>query len=110
MPTEGAIGSISFKSFIDGLGLTDSYVAEEGGLQKDVYNRLLKKEDLHSYVTPERITALNAIMTIKNNPALLIFSKDDTVLRIESSDPFADADRLERFLNKASDAAKIISL
>jgi hypothetical protein len=43
-------------------------------------------------------------------PALLLFSGTETVLRIESSDPFDDSAKLEKFLNKSTETAKIISV
>lgn len=109
MPTEGAIGSVAFKKFILGLSLPEEYVPEGGELHKDIFNRVESKEAISSYFTKERVDSLNAVMTIKGSPALLIFSKEDTILRIESPDPFIDPLRLERFLNKASDAARILS-
>lgn len=111
VPTQGMIGSMAFKNFIDGVSLTEKYVAEDGKttLASDIYNKVRSKDLISSYLTKERIVALNAVMTIKNSPAILIFSQDETLLRIESADPFDDPVRLEKFLTKATEAAKLIS-
>jgi hypothetical protein len=111
MPCEGAIGSLAFKNFIDGLSLPDGFTGEgQDILSKDIYNRVKNAETIKPYFTPARISALNAILNIKGMPALLLFSATETVLRIESADPFDDPARLEKFLNKATEAAKIISV
>ncbi len=111
MPTEGAISSMAFKNFVDGLALPDTYQGEGGlNLSADVYNRVKNEAAIKPFFTAERISALNAILSIKTAPTLLIFGTSETVLRIESSDPFDDKSKLERFLTKATDTAKIISI
>ncbi len=111
MPTEGAIGSPVFSNFINGLSLPDKYEpADFTGWNKDIVIRVKSVEPIRAYFTKERLSAFNALMVIKNNPAILLFSETETVLRIESTDPFDDAEKLERFLIKVSDAAKIISI
>ncbi len=111
MPTQGAMGSMSFKNFIDGMNLTEKFVGDGvTALSKDIYNKVRSKDELVPYMTKERVAALNAVLNIKTSPAILLFSPNETLLRIESSDPFEDASRLEKFLTKATEAAKIISV
>lgn len=111
MPCEGAIASMPFKNFIDALTLPESFVGEgQNALSKDIYNRVKNLEAITPYFTRERINSLNAILTIKGMPALLLFSSTETVLRLESSDPFDDSAKLEKFLNKSTETAKIISV
>ncbi len=111
MPCEGAIASMPFKNFIDTLNLPESFVGEgQDTLSKEIYNRVKSSESIKPYFTRERITALNALLSIKGKPALLLFSGTETVLRLESADPFDDAARLEKFLAKATEAIKIISV
>ena len=111
MPCEGAVASMAFKNFIDGLSLPEGFEGQgQDVLSKDIYNRVKSVESIKPYFTRERITALNAILSIKGMPALLLFSATDTVLRIESSDPFDNAAKLEKFLNKATESAKVISI
>jgi hypothetical protein len=111
MLCEGAIASMPFKNFIDALTLPDSYSGDgQEALSKEIYNRVKDAKILKPYFTRERINALNAILAIKSMPALLLFSGSETILRIESADPFDDAARLEKFLTKSTEAAKIISV
>ncbi len=111
MPTEGAITSASFANFINGLSIAEKYEPDFADWnKKDIVIRVKDAKLIAPYFTKERVAALNAIMTIKNSPAMLIFSPTETLLRIESTDPFDNGDRLERFLTKLTDATKIISI
>lgn len=111
MPCEGAVASLPFKNFIDALSLPEGFNGEgQDTLSKEIYNRVKSIEIIKPYFTRERIAALNAILSIKGMPALLLFSSTETILRIESSDPFDDAAKLEKFLNKSTETAKIISV
>ena len=111
MPTQGMIGSMAFKNFIDGLTITEKFMGEGAtAFVSEVYNKVRSKEAIEPYLTKERVAALNAVLNIKGSPAVLIFSPTETLLRIESADPFDDPARLEKFLTKATEAAKIISI
>jgi len=111
MLCEGAIASMPFKHFIDGLQLPDTLSDDASlGIIKEIYIRLQNREVIKPYFTKERVQALNALLNIKNMPALIIFGSRDTVLRIESADPFDNPERFQKFLTKATEAAKIISI
>ncbi len=111
LPTQGAVGSMAFKNFIDGLAVDEQFVGTgDTTFRAEIYNKVRSKADFATYATRERVAALNALMGIKNSPAVLIFSPDETIVRIESSDPFDDPARLEKFITKATEACKIISI
>ena len=111
LPTQGFIGSMTFKNFIDGISLSEKYVGEGAtAFVPEIYNKVRNKELITPYLTKERVAALNAVLNIKNTPAILIFSPNETLLRIESADPFDRPERLEKFLTKVTEAAKIISI
>lgn len=111
MPTIGAMGSTYFKNFIDGLDLPEFFNAEnDKEISPDTYIRIKKSAHLAPYMTKERIAALNSLLAIKNMPAIILFNDTETVLRIECADPFDNAEKMERFISKITDAAKIISL
>ena len=111
LPTQALIGSMTYKNFIDGVMLQQKFVGEgPTALSPEIYNKVRDQEEIKSYFTKERVSTLNALMTLKMSPAILIASPTQTLLRIESTDPFDDPLRLEKFLNKVSEAAKIISV
>lgn len=110
MPTEGAIASAAFKNFVNGLGMAEKYVPDSPEWNKEIVVSVTSGEAIAQYFTKERIGALSTVMTIKNCPVMILFSNEDTVMRVESADPFDKPDKLERFLKKMTDAVKIISL
>lgn len=110
MPTEGAIASAAFAPYLNGLALPVQTVDGVGEWDKGVIIRVDDGEAIKTYLTPERLKTLQAVMTIKGSPSMLIFSAEATILRIESTDPFDTPERLERFLSKVAEAAKILSL
>lgn len=110
MPCEGVIAAASFKNFVAGLMLPDQFVPDVAGWNKDILIHVKDLEKMRSYFSPERLSAINALMSIRISPAMIIFTGEDTILRIESSDPFDEEGRLERFIKKVTDAAKILSV
>lgn len=111
LPSQGAIGSMVFKNFIDGMMINEKFVGEGAtALLPEIYNKVRSKELMVPYFTKERVSALNAVLNIKNSPAIMIYSPDQTLLRIESSDPFDNPERMQKFMNKVADAAKILSI
>lgn len=110
MPSVGAVGSQAFRNFVGGLSLPEEFKPVFDGWNSDILIRAEQTEPLTPYFTHERLAALNALMGIKNCASLLIFSQDSTILRIETTEPFDEVERFEKFLSKAADAAKILSL
>lgn len=111
LPTSGVIASKAFKNFIDGMSLTEKFVGEGNtALSPEVYNKVVSAELMTPYMTRERVAAFNALLNIKSSPAIFLFGDTETLLRIESADPFEDPARLEKFVTKVTDAAKIISV
>lgn len=53
---------------------------------------------VEKYLTPERIDVLKKIFRMKMLGALLIFTEDETILRIESADPLSDPVRTEKIV------------
>lgn len=107
---EAVIGSSAFRNFINGLSLPIEYVSDANGLNKDVCARMRVAEGLTPYLTKERIVVINGLTSIKNSPALILITNEEIVLRIESADPFDNSDKLERFLTKLAEAAKVLSV
>jgi hypothetical protein len=110
MPTEGAIASPVFRNFINGLSLPEKFAPDSPEWNKDYIVNVNKAEAIAPYFSKERVAALSSILGLKSSPVMILFSDAVTVMRVESSDPFDDAGKLERFLTKMTEAVKIISL
>lgn len=111
LPSQGLIGSMSFKNFIDGVLLQEKYIGEGTmALSPEIYNKVRSQDEIKPYFTKERVNALNALMVLKISPSILIASPTGTLLRVESTDPFDDAAKLEKFLGKLIETSKILSV
>jgi hypothetical protein len=107
--TEGVITSADNKAFADSLNLEKTLQPDFAGWDSGIVVRTSDPEALKPYLTPDRCRSLNAVMTIKNVPCILIFDPTTMYLRFETSDPLHDTERLERMLGKVAEAAKILS-
>ncbi len=107
--TEAVIVSPDFRNFVNGLSLPETYVPEFDGWNKDIIIRARNIEAIKSYLNKDRLTALNALLGIKGSPVAVLFGDAESALRVESTDPFSSPEKMERFLSKLTEAAKVIS-
>jgi hypothetical protein len=109
MPVEGIVASQKNHAFANGLlDLTETYVPEFPGWESSILVKTSNTEILKSYLTDERLRAMQALMTIKTVSALYIFDRTTGFLRFETPDPLYDAQKLERLLSKITDQAALL--
>lgn len=110
MPTPGVVASFEAGNFARALSLKESYTPEFDFWNNKIVVMADDVEVLKSYMTEERCKSLNALMTIKSIATILIFDNTDVYLRFETADAFDDFKKLDRFVMKAAEHAKILSL
>lgn len=109
MPAPGIVASADAANFARGLNLRQSYVPPYEFWNKNIVLMSDNVEALKAYLTEERCKSLNAVMTIKSIAAIFIFDDANVYLRFETADPFDNLDKLQRFVDKASGHAKILT-
>ena len=110
MPAQGIVSSAESATFAKSLSLKEAYEPTFGFWNKDIIVLTDNKEALASYMTEERCKSFVALMTIKSIACILIFDPQNTYLRFETPDAFDDAKKLDRFVSKAAEHAKILSI
>lgn len=110
MPAPGIIASHDGANFVNSLGLKESVTPDVSSWNKNIIFKTDNPEALKSYVTEERAKSLNALMSIKTIACILIFDENNTYLRFETPDAFDNADKLDRFVTKAAEHAKVLSI
>ncbi len=111
MPIEGIITSSDGRNFANGLvDLTETVVPDVPGWDQTILIKTTNAEILNYYLTAERYKSLLALLTIKSIGCIFIFDKTASFLRFESTDPFTDADKLERLCTKISEHAKVLAV
>lgn len=98
LPTSAAIGTPDTKAVVGILPLEyDVPPPEPAGLwDKEWPARARDPGKFYAYMTPARVEALRNVFTTKGIIALFFFDEVDTLLRLETSDPLRDEQRLER--------------
>ncbi len=110
MPSPGIVASAEAANFARSLGLKESYVPEFESWNKSIVIYADNAELLKPYFTEERCKSLNSLMAIKSIATILIFDPQVTYLRFETADPFDDINKLDRFVSKAIEHVKILSI
>ncbi len=110
MPTQGVIASADAGNFARALGLKEDYTPAYDFWNKEIVVITDDQNILAQYMTEERCKSLNSLMTIKSIAAILIFDSANVYLRFETAEAFDDYKKLDRFVSKAVEHAKILSL
>ncbi len=110
MKTPGIVASPEAGNFARAQGLKEPYVPEYDFWNKNIVVLSNDAEIMKAYLTEERCRALNPMMSIKTIACILIFDAENTFLRFETPDAFDDENKLDRFVSKAVENAKILSI
>lgn len=108
MPTVGAVGVGDIAAQLGPLDMKQSYTP---GSQYWNERYFLKSHDslfLESFLTEERLKALDGFFRIKCDTAILLFDRQNMLLRLETSDPYADARRLNALILKMVEVATAV--
>lgn len=110
MPAPGVVASAEAGNFARALNLKETYVPEYDFWNKSIVLITDNTEALRPYLTEERCKSFNSLMTIKAIACILIFDDKNTFLRFETAETFDDVGKLDRFVQKAVEQAKVLSL
>lgn len=106
----GAIGTAEMVPFMDSLGTLKPVPPETIKLKDGVRLYAREENDVKTYLTPERIEHLNHIFSTRNVDILFIFTKETGVLRLETSDPMADAVKMDKAIQRLITHLKPLTL
>jgi hypothetical protein len=102
LPTAAAIGTKETEGFLSGLQMEHAYTPEnaQGHWDPEYIVRTRDPKKLQDYLTPARLEAVHAILSMKNAVALWIFDERDSVIRIETNDPLRDAAKIDKIITR----------
>jgi len=107
LPATAAIATKEYANFVSALRLEETWRPQEGADWDAGYIvKTENKYDLDKYMTPERMRILKSIFSKGNSMALFFFHDREAILRIETSDPLRNADRMEKICQGVLHAAK----
>jgi len=96
--TLGVIGTSKMVPFADNLQVTQAVNLSDKDWDATWFIRSNNAALTEKYMTPARIDIFKKIFRMKILGAMLIFDENESVLRIETSDPLNDADRVEKIV------------
>lgn len=109
MSTEGVAASPSLAQFVTNLPLAEFYVPQGEWNEKSLVKTMSPKA-VAEYFNADRVRVLNGLMSVPGLTTLFVFNERETLLRVETSDPMVDANKLERLVSKVSDVVRVLAL
>jgi len=95
-----AFGTKEMLPFMMTLDMLHPYTVEIPGLEPE--NRCFVKKDaiIKAYLTKDRVESINNLLKTRNSDTLLLFNDKEVVLRLETSDPMQDADKMDKIITR----------
>lgn len=110
MLTEGVVTSPDLRAFANMMNLANDVMPPEKDWNRNIVFKVGDIQKTLSFLTPERVKTLNTIMSAKNINCLFVYNERETLLRFETPDPLDKVEKIERFVAKTIESAKILSL
>lgn len=106
----GVIASIDARNFANAMILEQTMDLAGTTINPNITIRADNIDSIKNFLSDDKIKSINAVMTINGIACIFIFDDKSTFLRFETPDAFDNTERLERFLLKAAEHAKILSV
>jgi hypothetical protein len=111
MPIRGALGNTDAAPVISYLNYGTNHIAEEQpNWDKNHIITASNHTFIKEYLTPMRMKGLNNFFNMKNTTAMFVFNEKDSFLRLETSNPMIEADKIESLINKMVHLANVLKL
>jgi hypothetical protein len=96
----GAFGTREMIPFMMTLDMLHPYEVEIPGLEAQ--HKAFVKHDaiMNAYLNKDRVEAIGNILKTRNSDTLLLFNDNEVVLRLETSDPMQDAEKIDKIVTR----------
>jgi hypothetical protein len=96
----GALGTKEMLPFMQGLDKLHPYKIEERPLEEGHFAFTKSDAVMKAYLTKDRIETLETILKTRNADILVLFNDKELVLRLETSDPMQDAEKIDKIVTR----------
>lgn len=96
----GVMGTREMVPFMQSLDRLHRYKIDRPGWDENHYAFMKFDEVANAYFTPERIEACSNILKTKNADVLIIFNEREMLVRLETSDPMQDAEKIDKIVSR----------
>lgn len=96
----GVAGTKEMQGFMQSLNLLHPYVAKKEGW--DQSHAIFVRDDAvaDAYFTPEKIDLFAQVLGTRNADVLIVYNNEETIVRMETSDPMLAADKIEKIVTR----------
>lgn len=108
LPIVAALATEKMHGFVNGLTLTKNVEFEHEGWNESYIARTDNAKKLQKYFTKKRLDTLVKLFTMKGATILFFCDEVDAVLRIETSDPLRDPEKMERIVMRLVRDMKVL--
>lgn len=98
LPTTGALGTPDLLEFTAPLSLDQSLVPQDADWDDRWVVRARNARVVEKYLTPARLEIFRKIFRMKVVSSFFIFDGQDAILRVSTTDPLNNKDRLEKII------------
>ena len=110
MPIAGAVASGAMVGIVQELDYSEEHVPNYKFWNSDNITRSEDKHIMAEYLDETRAKALCDLMDNKKFWVIFIFRGNDTILRIDTPDPFDNEEKLTKTIDNLIDVAKLLEL
>jgi len=96
----GVTGSQEMLPFMQSLSRLHPHQVEGPGWEANLFMFIKNDNAVKAYLTPERIEVISSILKTKNADVLIVFHDKELVVRLETSDPMQDAQKIEKIVTR----------
>lgn len=96
----GVVGTKEMLAFMQSLDKLRPYKIEHPSWQEGHYAFMKNESVIAQFLTPERVDVFSQILKTKNADVLVIFNDREVLIRLETSDPMQDAERIEKVVKR----------
>lgn len=97
----GALGTKEMLPYLRTLDKIHLYKTDLPGLEEGQHYMFVKNDAIiAAYLTKDRVEAFGQILKTKNADTLVLFNDKELVLRLETSDPMQDADKIDKIVSR----------
>ncbi len=92
----GAVGTGEMLPFLNSLAALHPFTPKNGNWDANLHFYVRNDDVVQAWLSDDRLSHIISIVGTKNSDNLMIFDGEQAVIRIETRDPLADPDKMEK--------------
>lgn len=96
----GVAGTKEMLTFMQSLTQLHPYTVKKEGWDVAHHIFVRKDEVADAYFTPERIDTFHQVLATRNADVLIVFNHEELIVRMETSDPMMDAEKIDKIVTR----------